>query len=78
MNCSMSCSKACYEMDRIVHGELAPGRVTRFTEPEVKQIRMNTGLSQKQFATADWCEQTHTGKLGTGSQDPCRTRQGAA
>ena len=37
--------KSMHEMDRIVHGELAPGRVTRFTEPEVKQIRMNTGLS---------------------------------
>ena len=33
-----------HEMDRIVQGELAPGRVTRFTEPEVKQIRENTGL----------------------------------
>ncbi len=42
--------KSMHEMDRIVHGELAPGRVIRFTEPEVKQIRMNTGLSQKQFA----------------------------
>ena len=42
--------KSMHEMDRIVHGELAPGRVSRFTEPEVKQIRMNTGLSQKQFA----------------------------
>ena len=41
--------KSMHEMDRIVQGELAPGRVTRFTEPEVKQIRMNTGLSQKQF-----------------------------
>ena len=39
-----------YEMDRIVQGELAPGRVTRFTEPDIKQVRMNTGLSQKQFA----------------------------
>ena len=42
--------KSMHEMDRIVHGELAPGRVTRFTEPEVKQIRMKTSLSQKQFA----------------------------
>ncbi len=42
--------KSMHEMDRIVQGELAPGRVIRFTEPEVKQIRMNTGLSQKQFA----------------------------
>ena len=41
--------KSMYEMDQIVQGELEPGRVTRFTEPEVKQIRMNTGLSQKQF-----------------------------
>ena len=41
--------KSMHEMDRIVHDKLAPGRVTRFTEPEVKQIRMNTGLSQKQF-----------------------------
>ena len=40
--------KSMQEMDRIVHDELAPGRVTRFTEPEVKQIRENTGLSQKQ------------------------------
>ncbi len=42
--------KSMHEMDRIVQGELAPGRVIRFTEPEVKQIRMNTGLSQKQLA----------------------------
>ena len=42
--------KSMHEMDRIVQGELVPGRVTRFTEPEVKQIRMNTGLSQKHFA----------------------------
>ena len=42
--------KSMYEMDRIVQGELAPGRVTQFTEPEIKQIRMNTGLSRKQFA----------------------------
>ena len=41
--------KSMHEMDRIVQGESAPGRVTRFTESEVKQIRMNTGLSQKQF-----------------------------
>ena len=41
--------KSMHEMDRIVQGELEPGRVTRFTEPQVKQIRMNTGLSQKQF-----------------------------
>ena len=26
--------KSMHEMDRIVQGELAPGRVTRFTEPE--------------------------------------------
>ena len=41
--------KSMHEMDRIVHGKLAPGRVIRFTEPEVKQIRKNTGPSQKQF-----------------------------
>lgn len=40
--------KSVQEMDRIVHGELAPGRVTRFTEFEVRQIRENTDLSQKQ------------------------------
>ena len=40
--------KSMQEMDRIAQGELAPGRVTRFTEPEVKQIRENTGLSRKQ------------------------------
>ena len=28
--------KCMQEMDRIVQGELAPGRVTRFTESEVK------------------------------------------
>ena len=39
--------KCMQEMDRIVQGELAPGRVTRFTESEVKQIRMNTGLLRK-------------------------------
>ena len=48
--------KSMHEMDRIVQGELAPGRVTRFTEPEVKQIRMNTGFSQKQFGT-DWYQE---------------------
>ena len=37
-----------HEMDRIVQGDLALGRVTRFTEPEIRQIRENTGLSQKQ------------------------------
>ena len=42
--------KSMHEMDRIVHGELAPGRVIRFTKPEVKRIRMNTGLRKKQFA----------------------------
>ena len=42
--------KSMHEMDRIVQGELASGRVIRFTEPEVKQIRMKTGPSQKQFA----------------------------
>ena len=47
--------KSMYEMDRIVQGELEPGRVTRFTEPEVKQIRMNTGLSQKQFTALGHC-----------------------
>ena len=31
--------KSMHEMDRIVRGELAPGRVTRFTEPEIRQIR---------------------------------------
>ena len=42
--------KSMHEMDRIVRGDLTPGRVIRFTEPEVKQIRMNTSLSKKQFA----------------------------
>ena len=28
--------KSMHEMDRIVRGELAPGRVTRFTEPEIR------------------------------------------
>ena len=40
-----------HEMDRIIQGDLAPGRVTRFTEPGVRHIRENTGLSQKQFAS---------------------------
>ena len=42
--------KSMREMDRIVQGELVPGRVTRFSEPEVKHIREKTGLSQKHFA----------------------------
>ena len=29
--------ESMHEMDRIVHGELAPGTVIRFTEPEVKR-----------------------------------------
>ena len=39
--------KSMHEMDRIVQGESAPGRVTRFTKPEVKQIRENTGLLRR-------------------------------
>ena len=42
--------ESMHEMDRIVRGELPPGRVTRFSEPEVRQIREKTGLSQKHFA----------------------------
>ena len=39
--------KSMHEMDRIVQGEATPGRVTRFTEPEVRQIRENTGLLRR-------------------------------
>ena len=39
--------KSMHEMDRIVQGEATPGRVTRFTESEVKQIRENTGLLRR-------------------------------
>ena len=46
--------KSMHEMDRIVQGELAPGRVIRFTEPEVKQIRMNTGPQPEAIYRADW------------------------
>jgi len=42
--------QSMHEMDRIVRGEAPPSRVTRFSEPEVKQIREKTGLSQKHFA----------------------------
>lgn len=42
--------ESMHEMDRIVRGELPPSRVTRFSEPEVRQIREKTGLSQKHFA----------------------------
>ena len=39
--------KNIHEMDRIVQSESAPGRVTRFTESEVKQMRENTGLLRR-------------------------------
>jgi putative transcriptional regulator len=38
------------EMDKIVRGELEPGRVTRIAELPVRTIREKTGLSQRRFA----------------------------
>ena len=38
------------EMDEIVRGKKKPSRVTEFAEPQVKEIREQTGLSQVRFA----------------------------
>ena len=38
------------EMDQIVRGQKKPSRVAEFDEPEVKEIREQTGLSQVRFA----------------------------
>ena len=38
------------EMDSIARGHKTPGRTTRFTDPEVREIREKTGLSQIRFA----------------------------
>lgn len=38
------------EMDQIVRGKKKPSRVTEFEEPQVKEIREQTGLSQVRFA----------------------------
>jgi putative transcriptional regulator len=38
------------EMDKIVRGELEPGRVTRVADLPVRMIREKTGLSQNRFA----------------------------
>ncbi|MBK8753192.1 MAG: helix-turn-helix domain-containing protein [Candidatus Competibacteraceae bacterium] len=38
------------EMDKIVRGELEPGRVTSVAELQVRAIREKTGLSQSRFA----------------------------
>ena len=38
------------EMDKIVRGELEPGRVTSVAELQVRTIREKTGLSQSRFA----------------------------
>jgi putative transcriptional regulator len=38
------------EMDKIVRGELEPGRVTQIAELPVRTIREKTGLSQRRFA----------------------------
>ncbi len=38
------------EMDDIVQGKKAAGRVTEFPEPEVRSIREKVGLSQNRFA----------------------------
>ncbi|TQV82645.1 helix-turn-helix domain-containing protein [Exilibacterium tricleocarpae] len=39
------------EMDAIVKGKAKPSREHHFPEPEVKDIREKTGLSQTRFAT---------------------------
>jgi len=39
------------EMDEIVQGKKAAAKVTEFPEPEVKDIREKTGLSQVRFAS---------------------------
>ena len=39
------------EMDAIVKGKAKPSREHHFSEPEVKDIRERTGLSQTRFAT---------------------------
>lgn len=38
------------EMDQIVRGKKKSSRVTKFDEPQVKEIREQTGLSQIRFA----------------------------
>ncbi len=38
------------EMDEIVRGKKKASRVTEFAEPQVKEIREQTGLSQVRFA----------------------------
>lgn len=39
------------EMDEIVQGKKTAAQVTEFSEPQVKAIREQTGLSQVRFAT---------------------------
>ena len=38
------------EMDQVIQGSLAPGRVFQFTGTEVKQIRKKMSLTAGQFA----------------------------
>jgi putative transcriptional regulator len=38
------------EMDKVVRGKKKASRVTEFPEPQVKEIRERTGLSQMRFA----------------------------
>ena len=74
--------KSMHEMDRIVQGESAPGRVTRFTEPEVKQIRENTGLLRRRHDRSQHCRLHQRGlslvrQAGEGRLAGPTPRQGA-
>ena len=54
------------QMDEIAKGRRKPSRVYEFDDADVKAIREKTGLSQSQFALADWCEAQNASELGTG------------
>ena len=53
------------EMDQIAKGKKKASRRFTFKDPEVKDIREKTGLSQNPLCAINRCEQTHFRELGT-------------
>ena len=64
------------EMDQIAKGKKKASRRFAFKEPEVKDIREQTGFIPNTVCTINRGQQTHFGELGAGAAAPDRPGPG--
>ena len=79
MNCSFNELLASVDvMDKIAQGKKAAARVTQFPEPQARLIRYKDWSDTESVCHVERCQQTNTGKLGTGTPTSYRPGQGFA